>query len=192
MFLAKVGVASSSLVFRSQKKSRSNFERLFLFISTSLAHPVRTKTFSTHVASKLIYVVRKTGLFTHASNESLSPATRQASPGLPSQDRWRDAATPWPKTVLIHNGLQKRAWKRSFFWLRFHALSKMISVYQRVTKSPVVASRYLFFRTISPPATSASITESLCTVPSRIALASWFTSSRCMTLLIGRAPNAGS
>lgn len=111
----------------------------------------------------------------------------------PFQDHWRDATTPWPKTVLIHNGLQKKGRGNvAFFWLRFHALSKMISVYQRVTKSPVTASRYLFFRTISPPATSASITESLCTVPSRIALASWFTSSRCMTLLIGRAPNAGS
>ena len=28
--------------------------------------PVRTKTFSAHVASKMIHVVRKTGLFTHA------------------------------------------------------------------------------------------------------------------------------
>ena len=28
--------------------------------------PVRTKTFSTHVASKMIHVVRKSGLSTHA------------------------------------------------------------------------------------------------------------------------------
>lgn len=31
--------------------------------------PVRAKTFSTHVASKMVHVVRKTGLSTHAGNE---------------------------------------------------------------------------------------------------------------------------
>ena len=31
--------------------------------------PVRAKTFSTHVASKMVHVVRKAGLSTHAGNE---------------------------------------------------------------------------------------------------------------------------
>ena len=31
--------------------------------------PVHTKTFFTHVASKMVHVVRKTGLSTHAGNE---------------------------------------------------------------------------------------------------------------------------
>ncbi len=38
-------------------------------------------------------------------------------------------------------GYKKGRGNVAFFWLRFHALSKMISVYQRVTKSPVAASR---------------------------------------------------
>ena len=37
------------------------------FISTMF--PVHTKTFFTHVASKMVHVVRKTGLSTHAGNE---------------------------------------------------------------------------------------------------------------------------
>ena len=110
-------------------------------MSTSLAHPVRTKTFSTHVTSKLIYVVRKTGLFTHASNESLSPATRQASPApLPRPLAGRGHAMA-QNSVDSQWVTKKRRGNVAFFWLRFHALSKMISVYQRVTKSPVAASR---------------------------------------------------
>ena len=41
--------------------------RISFFISTMF--PVRTKTFFTHVASKMVHVVRKTGLSTHAGNE---------------------------------------------------------------------------------------------------------------------------
>ena len=38
-------------------------------VNLFLVCPVRTKTFSTHVASKMVHVVRKTGLSTHAGNE---------------------------------------------------------------------------------------------------------------------------
>ena len=38
-------------------------------VNLFLVCPVRTKTFSTHVAFILVYVVRKTGLSTHAGNE---------------------------------------------------------------------------------------------------------------------------
>ena len=41
--------------------------RISFFISTMF--PVRTKTFFTHVASKMVHVVRKTGLFTHAGSD---------------------------------------------------------------------------------------------------------------------------
>ena len=41
--------------------------RISFFIS--IMFPVRAKTFSTHVASKMVHVVRKTGLSTHAGNE---------------------------------------------------------------------------------------------------------------------------
>ena len=42
---------------------------LHLFVNLFLVCPVRTKTFSTHVASKMVHVVRKTGLSTHAGSE---------------------------------------------------------------------------------------------------------------------------
>lgn len=38
-------------------------------VNLFLVCPVRAKTFSTHVASILVHVVRKTGLSTHAGNE---------------------------------------------------------------------------------------------------------------------------
>ena len=47
---------------------------------------------------------------------------------------------------------------------------------------------FLFLRIIWPPAASTSMTESLCTVPSRTAFARRLTNSRCINLLIGRAP----
>ena len=54
--------------------------------------PVRTKTFSTHVASKMVHVVRKTGLSTHAGNEPpASPPPPGAFIRLPPEP---DAATP--------------------------------------------------------------------------------------------------
>ena len=40
----------------------------FLFF-ISIMCPVRAKTFFTHVAFKMLHVVRKTGLSTHARNE---------------------------------------------------------------------------------------------------------------------------
>ena len=39
---------------------------LHSIVNLFLMCPVRTKTFSTHVASKMVHVVRKTGLSTHA------------------------------------------------------------------------------------------------------------------------------
>ena len=42
---------------------------LHSIVNLFLVCPVRTKTFSTHVASKMVHVVRKTGLSTHAGNE---------------------------------------------------------------------------------------------------------------------------
>lgn len=54
--------------------------------------PVRTKTFSMHVASKMVHVVRKTGLTTHAGNEPpASPPPPGAFIRLPPEP---DAATP--------------------------------------------------------------------------------------------------
>ena len=47
---------------------------------------------------------------------------------------------------------------------------------------------FLFLRIIWPPAASTSMTESLCTVPSRTAFARRLTNSLCINLLIGRAP----
>ena len=38
-------------------------------VPMSPVSPVHTKTFSAHVASKMVHVVRKTGLSTHAGNE---------------------------------------------------------------------------------------------------------------------------
>ena len=46
---------------------RCDKHQISFFISTMF--PVRTKTFSTHVTSEMIHVVRKTGLSTHAGNE---------------------------------------------------------------------------------------------------------------------------
>lgn len=64
--------------------------RISFFISTMF--PVRTKTFSTHVAFILVHVVRKTGLSTHAGNEPpASPPPLGAFIRLPPEP---DAATP--------------------------------------------------------------------------------------------------
>lgn len=62
----------------------------FFFISTMF--PVRTKTFSAHVAFILVHVVRKTGLSTHAGHEPpASPPPPGAFIRLPPV---LDAATP--------------------------------------------------------------------------------------------------
>ena len=42
---------------------------LHSIVNLFIASPVRTKTFSTHVAFKMVHVVRKTGLSTHAGSE---------------------------------------------------------------------------------------------------------------------------
>lgn len=77
------------------EKHRISF---FIFPSPPSIHsivnlfPVRTKTFFTHVAFILVYVVRKTGLSTHAGNEPpASPPPPGAFIRLPPEP---DAATP--------------------------------------------------------------------------------------------------
>ena len=42
---------------------------LHSIVNLFLVCPVRTKTFFAHVASKMVHVVRKTGLSTHAGHE---------------------------------------------------------------------------------------------------------------------------
>lgn len=42
---------------------------LHSIVNLFIVCPVRTKTFSTHVAFKMVHVVRKTGLSTHAGSE---------------------------------------------------------------------------------------------------------------------------
>ena len=57
------------------KGNKTNFINLLFtltlhsIVNLFIVCPVRTKTFSTHVASKMVHVVRKTGLSTHAGNE---------------------------------------------------------------------------------------------------------------------------
>ncbi len=46
-----------------------NFFRKRLQVYLKAVCIVRAKTFSTHVASEMVHVVRKTGLSTHAGNE---------------------------------------------------------------------------------------------------------------------------
>lgn len=53
---------------------------LHSIVNLFLVCPVRTKTFSTHVASKMVHVVRKTGLSTHAGNAPRSPQRDPLSP----------------------------------------------------------------------------------------------------------------
>lgn len=63
-----------------------------LFVNLFIVFPVRTKTFFTHVASKMVHVVRKTGLSTHAGNEPPASSPPQgAFIRLPPEP---DAATP--------------------------------------------------------------------------------------------------
>ena len=74
---------------------------------------------------------------------SISPSPPHAISRIemPRPEACRDAATlDFRKRWLSMNYKTERG-NVDFFWLRFHALVKMLSDYQRITKRPVAASR---------------------------------------------------